>query len=179
MMTAVVRWTITKFGNIYFFIYHVILVKPGPFPDYQIYLRTARFPSQVALLTNTNLELFLPLHLMYGCSKKTEPTTTCADELETSWQVNRTLVECNRQMLQCHIACDVTFSVGPTQVSRRMLFALCPVIHSNPCIPLFLKHKIMLILCIHENSCINPKIITSLICICPKQPDLSSVGISR
>ena len=46
MMTAVVRWITTTFGNIYFkfSVCHVILLKSGPY-DYHIYLRTTRFPN--------------------------------------------------------------------------------------------------------------------------------------
>ena len=40
MMTAVIRWTTTIFfKNL---VCHVILVQSGPFPDYQILLRTTR-----------------------------------------------------------------------------------------------------------------------------------------
>lgn len=55
------------------------------------------------------------LNTASACSTNTETTTTKSQELETSWQVNQTLVECNRQMLRCHIACDVTFCVGPME----------------------------------------------------------------
>ena len=45
-----------------FCVCHVILVKSGPFPDYQIYLKATRFPNQVVQPTTRNLELFLPLY---------------------------------------------------------------------------------------------------------------------
>ena len=56
MMTAVVRLTTITFGNIFQMLcLHVIMVKPGPFPDYQIYLRTTRFPNKVVMLTTRNV----------------------------------------------------------------------------------------------------------------------------
>ena len=46
MMTAVVRWTTTTFGNIFFkfCVCHVILLKSELY-DYHKYLRTTRFPN--------------------------------------------------------------------------------------------------------------------------------------
>ena len=66
--------------------------------------------------------------------------TNGSDELETSWQANRTLVQCNRQMLRCHIACDVTFSVGQTEETaeeisahKYMLMSRSPVFYAMFC----------------------------------------------
>ena len=71
LVTAVVQWTTTFFFEYFLhFVFVMLWLKSGPFPDYQISLRSLKFLSYVVLLTTTNVGVI-------STHEKKRPITAC------------------------------------------------------------------------------------------------------